>query len=103
MKKKVLLLDIDYTVINTDSMIDFILYSLKTKPLKTIIKIPYIFITLVGYALKLTSLKKAKEAVFSPIVDFSEEELKEFFDKKLKVKINKNIKDIIEKSKKIQQ
>ena len=100
MKKKVLLLDIDYTVINTDSMIDFILYSLKTKPLKTIIKIPYIFITLVGYALKLTSLKKAKEAVFSPIVNFSEEELKEFFDKKLKVKINKNIKDIIEKSKK---
>ena len=62
MKKKVLLLDIDYTVINTDSMIDFILYSLKTKPLKTIIKIPYIFITLVGYALKLTSLKKDKRS-----------------------------------------
>ncbi|HBG2920400.1 TPA: haloacid dehalogenase-like hydrolase, partial [Clostridioides difficile] len=29
MKKSVLLLDVDYTVINTDSMIDFFIYSLK--------------------------------------------------------------------------
>ncbi|EGT3678461.1 haloacid dehalogenase-like hydrolase, partial [Clostridioides difficile] len=27
MKKSVLLLDVDYTVINTDSMIDFFIYS----------------------------------------------------------------------------
>ncbi|HBG2459449.1 TPA: haloacid dehalogenase-like hydrolase, partial [Clostridioides difficile] len=31
MKKSVLLLDVDYTVINTDSMIDFFIYSLKNK------------------------------------------------------------------------
>lgn len=99
MKKKVLLLDIDYTVINTDSMIDFLLYSLKTKPLKTIIKIPNIIISLALHAIKITSLNKAKEAVFSPIVDYTEEELEEFFKTKLEPKINKSIKNIIEKEK----
>lgn len=99
MKKKVLLLDIDYTVINTDSMIDFLLYALKTKFLKTIIKIPYIILMLTMHALKIVSLEKAKEAIFYPIVDFDEKELEEFFIKCIKQKINKSMIDIISKAK----
>lgn len=99
MKKKVLLLDIDYTVINTDSMIDFIIYSLKTKTIKTLIKIPYIFTMLLFYSIRIVSLKKAKEAIFYPIVDYSEKELEEFFTTVLEKKINKSMIEIIIKSK----
>lgn len=80
MKKSVLLLDVDYTVINTDSMIDFFIYSLKNKTFKTIIKLPYIIFILFMYLIRMIPLKKAKEAIFYPIVDFSEEDLKKFFD-----------------------
>lgn len=97
--KKVLLLDIDYTVINTDSMIDFILYSLKTKPIKTLIKLPYIVMMLALHAVKIVSLNKAKEAIFYPIVDYSEKELEKFYTSTLEPKINKSMKDVIEKSK----
>lgn len=99
MKKNILLLDIDFTVINTDSMIEFIIYSLKKKTLKTIIHIPYI-LTMIGlYILKIVSLKKAKEAIFITIKYFSEEDLELFFKKHILNKINKSIKNIIEKSK----
>lgn len=98
MKKKVLLLDIDYTVINTDSMIDFIIYSLKKKTIKTLIKIPYIFTMLLFYSIRIVSLKKAKEAIFYPIVDYSEKELEEFFTIVLEKKINKSMMEIIIKS-----
>lgn len=98
--KKVLLLDIDYTVINTDSMIDFMIYSLKKKTIKTIIMIPYIFIVLVLHAMNIVSLKKAKEAVFSPIINFSTEELKLFFDDCIIKRMNSSMIDIINKSKK---
>lgn len=99
MKKNVLLLDVDYTVINTDSMIDFLIYSLKIKPLKTLIKIPYIVLMLVLHALRIVSLKKAKEAMFYPIVDFSGKELEEFFKKCLIPKINESMKKVIAKAK----
>lgn len=98
MEKKVLLLDIDYTVINTDSMIDFFVYSLKTKPIKTILKLPYVLIILVLHALKMVSLNKAKEAVFSPIVNYTEGELEQFFTNVLEQKINSNMEQIIEKA-----
>lgn len=99
MQKKVLLLDIDYTVINTDSMIDFLIYSIKTKPIKTLIKLPYILLVLVLHAIKLVSLNKAKEAVFLPVIDFTEDELDKFYTSVLEPKINKSMKDIIQKSK----
>lgn len=99
MKKGVLLLDIDYTVINTDSMIDFMKYSLKKKTLNTIIKIPYIMVVLFLYLIKVVSLKKAKETVFYPIVDYTEKELEEFFKCKIQPRINRNMIDIIEESK----
>lgn len=99
MKKGVLLLDIDYTVINTDSMVDFFIYSLKNKTLKTIIKLPYIIFTLIMYLVKIVPLKKAKEAIFYPIVDFSEDELKDFFDSRIMKKINESMKKVIYKNK----
>lgn len=99
MKRKVLLLDVDYTVINTDSMIDFLFYSFKNKFLKTLLNIPYILLMLILYVFKVVSLKKAKEAVFSPIVNFSEDDLEYFFKNNIKTKMNKSIIDIIKKSK----
>lgn len=99
MEKKVLLLDIDYTVINTDSMIDFFVYSLKTKPIKTIFKLPYVLIILVLHTLKIVSLNKAKEAVFSPIVNYTEGEIEQFFTNVLEQKINSNMRQIIKKAK----
>lgn len=98
MKESVLLLDIDFTVINIDSMISFWIYSLKVKTLKTLKKIPYTMLILILYSLRLVTLKKAKEAVFYPIVDFKEDEIEEFFIKCIEPKINRSIKDIIEKS-----
>lgn len=100
MKKSVLLLDVDYTVINTDSMLDFFIYSLKNKTFKTIIKLPYIVFTLAMYLLRIVPLKRAKEAIFHPIVDFSEEDLKFFFDDCIMKKINESMKKIIYKNKK---
>lgn len=99
MKKKVLLLDVDYTVINTDSMIEFLIYSLKKKTFKTIVKLPYIIFILMMYLIKVVSLKKAKEAVFYPIVDFTEEDLKNFFDSCIMKKINKSAENIVYKNK----
>ena len=92
MKKKILLLDIDYTVINTDSMILFLKYALKTNKLKTLIKIPYIIAMIAFYFLRIIPLKKAKEAIFYPIIDLTEEDLEEFFKnveriKKCKLKL----------------
>ncbi|RDY22919.1 HAD-IB family hydrolase [Romboutsia maritimum] len=98
--KEVVLLDVDYTVINTDSMIDFFVYSLKTKTLKTIIKIPYIIVVFVMYLLKFATLNKAKEAVFSTIIYFKEDELEEFFNKCIKKKINESMMNIIEDAQK---
>ncbi len=99
MKRNVLLLDIDYTVINTDSMIDFLIYSLKIKPIKTLFKLPYIIGMLILHAIKAISLKKAKEAVFYPIVDFNDEELEEFFKNSIVPRINKSMKEVITKAK----
>lgn len=99
MKRKVLLLDVDYTVINSDSMIEFFLYALKTKKLKTLVKIPYIIIMLALYVIKVIPLKKAKEAIFYPIVDFTEEELEKFFKKCIVPRINESINKVISKSK----
>ncbi|WP_131086748.1 HAD family hydrolase, partial [Clostridioides difficile] len=99
MKKSVLLLDVDYTVINTDSMIDFFIYSLKNKTFKTIIKLPYIIFILFMYLIRMIPLRKAKEAIFYPIVDFSEEDLKTFFDNCIMKKINESIKKVIYKNK----
>ncbi|MBH7149208.1 haloacid dehalogenase-like hydrolase [Clostridioides difficile] len=99
MKKSVLLLDVDYTVINTDSMIDFFIYSLKNKTFKTIIKLPYIIFILFMYLIRIIPLKKAKEAIFYPIVDFSEEDLKKFFDDCIMKKINESMKKVIYKNK----
>lgn len=99
MKKSVLLLDIDHTVINTDSMIDFLIYSLKTKTLKTLLKLPYIIIVIILYAFRIVSLKKAKEAVFYPIIDFSDKDLEDFFTKCLVPKINKSMEKVIKDAK----
>lgn len=99
MKRKVLLLDIDYTVINTDSMIEFMIYSLKTKFLKTLMKIPYILIVLILYVFKIVSLRKAKEAIFYPIVDYNDYELEKFFKLSIENKINNNMKYIIKDAK----
>jgi len=98
MKKNILLLDIDYTVINTDSMIEFIIYSLKKKTLKTIIYIPYILIMIILYTLKIVSLKHAKESIFITIKYFSKKDLELFFEKCILTKVNKNIENIIKNS-----
>lgn len=99
MKKSVLLFDVDYIVINIDSMIDFFIYFLKNKIFKIIIKLLYIIFILFMYLIRMIFLKKVKEVIFYLIVDFSEEDLKKFFDDCIMKKINEFMKKVIYKNK----
>lgn len=95
MKKKILLLDIDYTVIHTDSMREFFIYAIKKKPVKLILNLPYVFSVLIMYILRLASIERAKEAIYYAIKYFEEDELNEFFKRKLIPKINTCMKKLI--------
>ncbi|WP_315169084.1 HAD family hydrolase [Metaclostridioides mangenotii] len=95
MKKKILLLDIDYTVIHTDSMREFFIYAIIKKPAKLILNLPYVFSVLIMYILRLTSIERSKEAIYYAIKYFEEDELNEFFERKLIPKINTCMKKLI--------
>ena len=57
--RKVLLLDIDYTVIKTDSMIDFIVFSIKKDFRNSIIYIKSFFL-IIAYIFKLKTIEEVK-------------------------------------------
>ena len=77
--RKVLLLDIDYTVIKTDSMIDFIVFSIKKDFRNSIIYIKSFFL-IIAYIFKLKTIEEA------------------FFEERLFPKIYPSMREVIEKS-----
>lgn len=100
MKRKVLLLDIDYTVINIDSMFSFLIYSFRKKFFFTLTKIPTIIIKLFLYIIKIIDIKNAKQAMFSTLVCFTDYDLEDFFKNMIENRINHLIKEKIDLAKK---
>ena len=81
--KKVALFDVDYTILNCDSMFKFLWYSIKKKPI-LIFYLPVIAVYLFLYAVKLVSTSKAKEKLFVGINYMDENDLKDFYELVLK-------------------
>ena len=84
MKKPVALFDFDNTLARGDSIAHLVKYGLKTRPL-------YLFYLLgtgifyIAYLLHLTGVEKAKSLLLYPLRFMSEEELKDFYQKKVAV------------------
>lgn len=95
--RKVLLLDIDYTVIKTDSMIDFIVFSIKKDFRNSIIYIKSFFL-IVAYIFKLKTIEEVKSSIFKYIEKMEEKDLKAFFEERLFPKIYPSMREVIEKS-----
>lgn len=95
--RKVLLLDIDYTVIKTDSMIDFVLFSIK-KDFRNLFTHVKTFYLILGYMLKLKTIEDVKCNIFKYIENMEEKDLKLFFEEKLLPKIYPSMKGVIEKA-----
>lgn len=85
---EVYLFDFDKTIYDGDSSLDFFLYCLKNKPV-LIFLIPYMFLSIILYKLKLINKTKMKEKLFKFIIFFKDidEIVRSFWeenDKKIK-------------------
>lgn len=92
--RKVLLLDIDYTVLMTDSMIDFMFYAIRKDFKHVGIYIKALF-KIFKYILKMESIESVKEQIFKPIEYMEEEDIVDFFENRLMKKINNNMVEVI--------
>lgn len=95
MKSSFAIFDIDYTIINVDSMFSMLFFGIKKKP--WIILFTPIIIVKIGLALlKIIDIKKAKEAIYLPLKFLDETELEEFYNtillKKINVKVMEKLK-----------
>lgn len=88
MKKSFAIFDVDYTIINCDSMIYMFLFGVKKKPW-LIIYTPIIAVKLLLFLIGIINTKAAKEALYIPIKYLTDEQLKEFYDKVLFKKLYK--------------
>jgi HAD superfamily hydrolase (TIGR01490 family) len=79
--------DVDYTIINRDSMFLMLLFAIKKK-LVLIIYAPIILVKIVLALFKIIDIKAAKEAIYLPLKYLNEKELEEFYYKVLIKKIN---------------
>lgn len=87
MKSFFAIFDVDYTLINGDSMLLIWPFAIKKKPM-FILYIPIILLKTALYFLKIIDVKKAKEAIYLPLKYLTEKELEEFYDNVLLRKIN---------------
>lgn len=79
MKKSFAIFDVDYTIINCDSMIYMFLFGIKKKPW-IIIYIPIIIMRLMLFYIGIIDTKRVKESLYMPIKYLSSKELKAFYD-----------------------
>lgn len=79
--------DVDYTIINNDSMFSLLFFAIKKKP-AIALHIPIILAKIILALLKIIDIKIAKEAIYLPLKYLTEKELEEFYDKVLSKKIN---------------
>lgn len=90
MKSSFAIFDVDYTIINGDSMFLMLFFAISKKPL-FIFYTPIILVKMVLYFLKIIDVKNVKEAIYVPLKYLSEKELEEFFDTILLRKINPEV------------
>ena len=90
MKSPFAIFDVDFTVINKDSMFLMLLFSIKKKPI-LILYTPIILIKIVLSLLKIIDVKIAKEAIYLPLKYLTEKELEEFYDKVLLKIVNPEV------------
>ena len=76
---KVLLLDIDKTIIDTDSMMLFVLYSMRYDK-TNILRLPLVIIATILYQLHLMPVEHTKSIVYKPINKMSKEDIDYFMD-----------------------
>jgi HAD superfamily phosphoserine phosphatase-like hydrolase len=95
---KVLLLDIDKTIINTDSMILFVKYSIKYNKLN-ILRMPLVLIATILYHLHLMPIETTKSVVYKPINSMSKEDINYFMDNIVMKHKNDELFEIIKKFK----
>ena len=91
--EKILLLDIDKTIIDSDSMLLFIKYSLKN-PLN-ILRLPWVLLVSILYLFKLVSIEYTKSVIYHPINNMSEKEIEIFFKQLINKHANQELFEII--------
>ena len=96
--QKVILLDIDKTIIDTDSMQLFVKYSVK-KDKKNILRLLPILASTILFQLRLMPIEKTKSIVYKAINDFTDEDIRDFFNNEVMKHQNKLLFDIIEEKK----
>ena len=82
MKKSFAIFDVDYTIINCDSMIYMFLFGIKKKPWLAIYT-PIIVIKLVLLIIGIIDTKNVKESLYMPIKYLNNDDLNEFYQKVL--------------------
>lgn len=94
MKKAFAIFDVDYTIVNMDSMFSMLLFGIKKKPL-IVLYIPIILIKIILYLFKIIDVKRAKEAIYLPLKFLSEEELEEFYENVLVKNIYPEVMEVL--------
>ena len=94
MKSSFAFFDVDYTIINGDSMLSMLFFAINKKPL-LIFYTPIILVKIVLYFLKIIDVKNVKEAIYLPLKYLTEKELEEFYDTILLRKITPEVMKIL--------
>jgi len=97
---KVLLLDIDKTIIDTDSMMLFVLYSIKYSKIN-ILRIPLVLVATLLYHLHLMPIEVTKSIVYKPINTMSKDDINYFMDNIVMKHKNEILFNIIKKYQKL--
>lgn len=90
MKIPFAIFDVDYTIINGDSMFLMLFFAISKKPI-LILYTPIILVKVVLYFLKIIDVKSSKESIYLPLKYLTEKELEEFYNKVLLKKINPEV------------
>lgn len=90
MKIPFAIFDVDYTIINGDSMFLMLFFAISKKPI-LILYTPIILVKVVLYFLKIIDVKSSKESIYLPLKYLTEKELEEFYNKILLKKINPEV------------
>ncbi|BCZ49172.1 hydrolase [Clostridium gelidum] len=90
MKSCFAIFDVDYTIINGDSMFLMLFFAISKKPV-LIFYTPIILVKIVLYFLKIIDVKNAKEAIYLPLKYLTQKELEEFYETIVLRKINPEV------------
>lgn len=89
MKTKFAFWDVDYTFVRGDSMLLFLWYGLRKRPL-TVYRIMLVLWKTICFKFRLITAEKVKPAFFYAIASFSDSDLEHFFDTQLHPRIYKD-------------